>query len=133
MSQRRNEIFALPIGKQYTEENLSASRGMKFKRQRVFEDLITTAAYVDSLVFDKRLHKAVIMTIKEVGGAQSIYYKVLACIDPADWHEIQAETSLAAAGHIAYTVSDSWSYLKLQAKQNSGAGVVTAFIAGQTP
>ena len=133
MSQRRNEIFALPIGKQYTEENLSASRGMKFKRARVFEGLITTAAYVDSLIFDKRLHKAVVVTIKEKGGAQSIYHKVLACIDPEDWHEIQAETSLAAAGHVAYTVSDPWSYLKLQAKNNSGPGVVTAFIAGQTP
>lgn len=133
MSQRRNEIFALPIGKQYTEENLTASKGMKFKRQRVFEKYITTADYVDSLVFDKRLHKDCIITIKEVGGAQSVYVKVLACVDPLDWIEILTETSIAAGAHDAYQVSDPWAYLKIQAKQNSGAGVVSAFISGETP
>ncbi len=104
-----------------------------FKRVAVFKDYTTTAAYVDSLVFDKRLFKTALITIKEKGGAQSIYYKVLGSIDPKDWHEIQGETSLAAAGHVAFNMSDPWTWVKLQAKNNSGVGTIDAFISEQTP
>jgi hypothetical protein len=133
MSQRRNQPIALRIDAKNTEENLKAQRGMSFRRARVFEKYATTAAYVDSLVFDKRLIKTCVITLIEKGGAQSIYYKVLACIDPEDWHEILGETSLAASAHIPYAVSDPWAYVKLQAKNDSGSGIVTAFISGQTP
>lgn len=133
MSQRRNRPFAYPIEPKNTEENLNASKGIKYRRARLFERLTTTAAYVDSEIFDKRLLSHALITIDEVGNAQSIFYKVLACIDPSDWHEIQPETSLAAGAHVPLSVSDSWAYLKLQAKNNSGAGVVTAFVSGGTP
>lgn len=133
MSQRRYQEYAYPIEEGNNEERINAARGMQFKRIRAFDKYNTTAAYADSLIFDKRLIKSVLITIIEKGGAQSIYYKVLACIDPSDWHEIQGETSLAAAGHTALTLSDSWAYLKLQVINNSGSGKVTAFMSGQTP
>lgn len=106
---------------------------MKYRRQRVFEREITTATYVDSNVFDKRLFKKALFDIAEIGGLQSIYYKILACIDPDDWFEILGETALALSSHAAHTVTDPWAYVKIQVKSNSGAGTVRAFIAGQTP
>ena len=133
MSQRRFSTIAYPIEAKNTEENIKAQRGMQFRRARVLENQSTTAAYVDSLIFDKRLIKVVLITIKETGAAQSIYYKLLGCIDPADWHEVIGETSLAAGDHTAINLSDSWAYLKLQIKNNSGVGMVLAFMSGQTP
>ena len=133
MSQRNNIVIALRIDQKYNEENIKPSKVREYRRARVLNKQTTTAAYADSLIFDKRLIRTVLMTIKETAAAQSIYYKVLACIDPEDWHEIQGETSLAAAGHVALTLSDSWAYLKLQIKNNSGAGVVSAFMSGLTP
>lgn len=133
MSQRRNQPVAYPILAKNTEENVHAQRGMAFRRARVFENYATTAAYVDSLIFDKRLLKQCTITIVERGGAQSVFHKILACIDPEDWHEILPETNLPASGHIPYAVSDSWAYVKLQAKNNSGSGVVSAFISGASP
>lgn len=104
-----------------------------YQRQRVLEHIFTGATYVDSGIFDKRGMKAAVITIKEEGGAQSIYHKVLACIDPDDWYEVQGETSLAAGQHVAYEISDPWAFLKLQVKNNSGSGKVAAYIGSQTP
>lgn len=133
MSQRRNFEVAYPIEARNTEERINASKGMQYKRIRVLDNYNTTAAYADSLIFDKRLIKSVLITIIEKGGAQSIFYKLLGCIDPSDWHEILGATALAASGHVALTVSDAWAYLKLQAVNNSGSGKVDAFMSGQTP
>jgi hypothetical protein len=133
MSQRAFRTIPLDIRPDKTEENLRSSKGIVFKRARVLDKESTTAAYVDSLIFDKRLLARVLITIKEVGGAESAYFKILGCIDPSDWHELQGETSLAAAGHTAYAVSDPYAYLKIQVKSNSGSATVTAFMAGLTP
>lgn len=133
MSQRRNQPIAYPIEAKNTEENIKASRGLNWRRARVFEKQTTTAAYVDSLIFDKRLLKTALITIKEVGGAQSIKYKILGCIDPSDWQEIQVETSIAASGVTFKTTSDAWAFLKVQIKNDSGAGIVLAHISAQSP
>jgi hypothetical protein len=133
MSQRRYQEVAYPIEAGNTEERINASKGMQHKRIRVFDNYNTTATYADSLIFDKRLIKSVVITIIEKGGAQSIFYKLLACIDPSDWHEIVGATALAASAHTAITISDAWAYLKLQAINNSGSGKIDAFMSGQTP
>lgn len=133
MSQRAHKPIPIPLSENATEENLSKSKGITYRRSRVIDQLITTASYVDSEVFDKRLVKTALITVKEIGGVETVYYKILGCIDPSDWHEIQPETSLAAGGHISYSASEPWAYLKLQVKNNSGAGKVVSFISGLTP
>jgi hypothetical protein len=133
IEQSSDKPNALPIIAERNQETVTQNRELLvFKRVRVMKEA-TGAAYADSLIFDKRVMKTVVISIKETGGAQSIYYKVLACIDPEDWHELQGETSLVASGHVALTVSDPWAFLKLQAKNNSGSGTVSAYMAGQTP
>jgi hypothetical protein len=133
MVQTREQPTATPIEEARNFERIRSSSHIKHDRMQVFKDYMTTAAYADSLTFDKRLIKSVLITIIEKGGAQSIFYKVLGCINPSDWHEILGATALAASGHVAYTVSDAWAFIKLQAVNNSGVGTIDAFIAGQTP
>jgi hypothetical protein len=122
---------ATPIRDPMPTETFYRKQPGSFTRSKVF-DSDTGANYLDSMIFDKRAFNTVVITIAETGGAQSVYFKILGCIDPRDWHELQGETSLAASGHIAFSLSDAWAFVKIQPKNNSGSGHVLAFIAGQT-
>ena len=134
MSQRAQRTSALPIGEQYTEENIKCSKGILFKRQRVFNQFFTSDSYKDSLIFDARLFSKVLIHIKEIGGSYSIYYQIWVCIDPTIW-ELLKEDILGAKLTRIETLTDAWSYVKIAVKSYTAGNPakVNAFIGGKTP
>jgi len=135
MSQRAHRPIPLSIGEQYTEENIKSTKHILWKRQRVFHNQLTTDNYQDSLVFDARLLKNKIIHIINQHASNAIKYKILACIDPNHWEEIQTETELSANTSTFQTSSLPWAYYKVQVKSSTSgkAGKVTAYISGMTP
>lgn len=108
------------------------SKGVGYKLKRVFHQEQTNVNYVDSLVFDARLHSRMGFQIINK-GAQSVYWKILGCFDPSYWEEVQSETSVAAGAKDSATTTQPYLWFKLQVKSNSGASLVEAFIGGKTP
>lgn len=135
MSQRAHRPIPLSIGDQYTEENIKSTKHILWKRQRVFHNHITSDNYEDSLIFDARLFSHIVVNIKNNHASNSIYYKILACINPDIWEELVAETLLSANSSDKHSLTDPWAYLKIQVKSASAgnAGKVTAYISGRTP
>jgi hypothetical protein len=119
MSQRAFRTSALSISEQYTEENIKSNKGKIWKRQRAYPlDQPTTNDYVDSEILDARLLKDKIFHIKNTHATNALKYKILACIDPNLWTEIQTETTLAAGSEAIETSSLPWAYYKFQVKSS---------------
>jgi hypothetical protein len=135
MSQRAFRTTALPIGVQYTEENIKSNKGKIWKRVRAYPlDHPTTDNYVDGEILDARLLKDKLFHIENTHGANAIKYKILACIDPCNWSEIKVETALAAGVEAIDTSTAAWAYFKYQVKASVGAsqGTVKAFMSGSS-
>lgn len=135
MSQRAFRTTALPIGVQYTEENIKSNKGKLWKRIRAYPlDHPTTDDYVDSEILDARLLKDKVFHIKNTHAANGLTYKLLACIEPSLWTEVVVAAPLAA-GAEAITISTAvWAYYKLQVKSTVAAtpANVRAFMSGSS-
>lgn len=135
MSQRAFRTTALPIGVQYTEENIKSNKGKLWKRVRAYPlDHPTTDNYEDSEILDARLLRDKVFHIKNTHAANSITYKLLACIDPSLWTEIVPAAPLAASAEAITTSTAVWAYYKLQVKSTvaATAGKVRAFMSGSS-
>lgn len=135
MSQRAFRTTALPIGVQYTEENIKSNKGKIWKRVRAYPlDHPTTDNYEDGEILDARLLKDKVFHIENTHGANAIKYKILGCIDPANWTEIKVETALAATVEAIDTSTAAWAYYKYQVKSSvaATAGKVRAFMSGSS-
>jgi hypothetical protein len=133
MSQRANSISALPIGEQYTEENIKSNKGKIWKRVRAYEqDHPTTDNYEDSQILDTRLLKDKVFHIKNTHAANALKYKILACIDPNLWTEIVVEAPLAAGVEAKTISTEAWAYYKFQVKSSVAVtpATVRAFMSG---
>jgi len=133
MSQRAFRTTALSISQQYTEENIRSNKGKIWKRVRAYPlDHPTTDTYEDSEILDARLLKDKVFHIKNTDSANSLLYKILACIDPNLWTEIQTETTLAAGSEAIETSSLPWAYYKFQVKSATAgsAAKVRAYMSG---
>jgi hypothetical protein len=131
MSQRRYQEVAYPIEERNTEENLKTTRGMAYHRKRALKDYTTTDNYFDSLIMDGRLFKNKLFHIINTHAANALKYKILACVDPSQWHELLAETILAAATSGFQVDDGAWSFYKIQVKSSVAVtpATVTAFMS----
>jgi hypothetical protein len=135
MSQRAFRTTALPIGVQYTEENIRSNKGKLWKRVRAYPlDHPTTDSYVDGEILDARLLKDKLLHIKNTHAANSLTYKLLACIDPNLWTELVAATPLAATVEAITPSAVAWAYYKLQVISTVAAtpATVRAFMSGES-
>jgi hypothetical protein len=137
MSQRANSITALPIGVQYTEENIKSNKGKIWKRIRAYPlDYATPNDYPngESVILDARLLKDKVFHIKNTHVANALKYKILACIDPNLWTEIVPEIALAAGVEAITTSGNAWAYYKFQVKSSvtDTAATVRAFMSGSS-
>jgi len=133
MSQRAFRTSALSIGDQYTEENIKSNKGKLWKRVRAYPlDHPTTNSYVDGEILDARLLDKKIFHIKNTHSANSLSYKLLACIDPKVWTELKGATALAAAAEAIETSIVPWTYYKIQVKSSvdDTPATVRAFMSG---
>lgn len=139
MSQRRHAPIPLPIEEKMTEERLSKAKGIIYKRQRVIQNETTTDLYVDSLIFDARLYKNVLIHVINKHASNSITFKVLACIDPKDWSTLEeagvSEFAVAGTKDKVLNFTVAWAYVKIQRKTTTSPnhGTVNGYIAGMTP
>ena len=140
-SQRRHAPIPMPIEEKMTEERLSKAKGIIYKRQRVLKKETTTDAYAEteSLVFDARLYKNVLIQVVNKHASNSITFKVLACIDPKDWSTLEeagvSEFAVAGTKDKVLNFTVAWAYVKVQVKTTTSPdhGTVNAYIAGMTP
>lgn len=98
---------------------------------KVFDAKVTTASYVASLKVRILDAEKTLIYIKETGGAQSIYYKIMGRLkaDDADSEKtIKTETSIAANGSAIWSITDPYEDIWIEIKDNSGHGTVDAFI-----
>jgi len=110
------------------------SKGMGYKLKRVLKNHLTGASYEDSFVLDARLFSNLGFIIKNKSAVNTCFWKILGCVDPDFWEEIQSETSINAATQPAMVqTTKPFLFVKIQVKSNSGACFVDAFIVGKTP
>lgn len=144
MSFKRQIENALEIPANCDTEEGSKERTL-WKRRRLFGTKnqstpnvtpeIVSDDYVDSKIFDARFYANKLFQLINRHAANALLYKVLACINPNKWEEIQGETTLLAATSVTLSSSDRWAYYKLQVKNAVAlsAATVEAYASGQTP
>ena len=107
---------------QYTEENIKSSKHILWKRQRVFNNQLTTDNYQDSLIFDARLFKNKLIQIINEHPSNAIKYTVMACIDPKHWETIKTASTLNGGSTVTLdhnnitNLNSPWAYIKIQIK-----------------
>lgn len=137
---KRKHEQALSLPELEETEEATKERTL-FKRRRVFGDQKKADHYEhtlkddygDSLIFDARFYKTVLVHIINRSASYGLKYKILACIDPVKWSEVKAETVIAVDAEATEANSDGWVFFKIQAK-NETAGQnssVEAYIAGK--
>lgn len=143
MSFKKQNEWALEIPADADTEEGAKERTL-WKRRRLFGTKnqsnpavvpqTVTDAYMDSKIFDARFYAHKLFNLINRHASNVLLYKVLACIDPNKWEELQGETSLAAASSIALSNNDRWAYYKIQVKNAVAlsAATVEAYGAGQT-
>ena len=135
-SEKRDKPVAMPIDETKTEDKIENHMAVAYRRQRVFNNYLTTDNYEDSLIFDARLLKNKVIHVRNDHSANAVKVKILSCIDTSDWREFLAETVVNASSKLAeQTTILPFAFLKVQAKSSVGgnAGNVTAYIGGMTP
>ena len=133
MSQRARHVIPTYISPQYTEERVHSTKRREYVKARVFNKTTTTNNYRDSIIFDARLFKSIIFEIRNEHNSNALHFKILACIEPDEWHELKSETTLNAKSKTYETLTDAWAYLKIQIKSAvaDSPAICTAYIAGR--
>jgi hypothetical protein len=143
MSFKRQSEAALNIPSECDTEEGTKERTL-WKRRRLFGSYSMSQSkvqpdvvpddYMDSTIFDARFYANKLFQIINRHASNALLYKVLACINPSKWEEIQGETNLAAASSVALSSSDRWAYYKIQVKNAVAlsAATVEAYGCGQT-
>ena len=108
---------AIPLYEPYFLEDVE-EKGNRSKRASLLKREQTGNAYADSRVYDMRFISKVVIQIANTHATNGLYYKILGCVDPetVDFDEIQAETLLAGASKVKHSLTDSWSFIKVQVK-----------------
>jgi len=133
MSQRAFRTIALPIGVQYTEENIRSNKGKIWKRVRAYPlDHPTTDGYVDGEILDARLLEDKVFHIKNTHAANGLTWKLLGCIDPNLWTEVVAAAPLVAGAEVITISTAVWAYYKFQVMSTVAGtpATVRAFMSG---
>ena len=138
--QRNKTEGEVRLDPRYDTEETSKSGHNLWKRRRLFDPNTKVAAiYVDSKIFDARFYKEKLFIIINRDKVNNLLYKVLACIDPAKWHELeyngtaeQTITANAAGDADDYqTSTEGWAFYKLQVKSSAGLVEVEAYASGK--
>ena len=132
--QQRNKREAETSLRANTEE-ISKSGHNLFKRRRLFDPKTKVGTiYVDSTIFDARFYKDKLFHIINRDKTNNLLYKILACVDPTKWHEIQAETTITANAtgdaDDYQTSTENWAFWKIQVKSSAATVEVEAYASG---
>lgn len=102
------------------EANFEVARQTPFENPRGNTTGTTTAAYVTALTKTFQNYSKMLLHIIETGGAQSMKYKIHGSVCGTTWHEIVAATDLAASADEYETITDAWSFIRVQVIDDSG-------------
>lgn len=80
----------------------------------------TAAAYATAKCLNVMNYSKILFHILETGGAQSLKYKVEASVCGSVWHEVVAETTVAASADEYETITDAWSLVRVRVVDGSG-------------
>jgi len=118
-----------------TEEATKSGHNL-WKRRRLFDKGTKVGTtYVDSKIFDARFYKDKAFHIINRDVTNNLLYKILACINPTKWHEIQVETTITAVATADaddyQTSSETWAFYKVQVKSSASTVEVEAYASGR--
>jgi len=134
-AQRNKTETEIRLEPKFDTEEISKSGHNLFKRRRLFEPKTTVGTtYVDSKVFDARFYKEKLFHIINRDTTNDLLYKILPCVNPTKWHELQAETTITANAtgdaDNYQTSTENWAFLKIQAKSSAATVEVEAYASG---
>ena len=135
-TQRNKTELDIRLDPKYDTEEISKSGHNLCKRRRLFEKGTKVGTtYQDSLIFDARFYKEKLFHIINRDKTNNLLYKILACVNPTKWHEVQAETTITANAtgdaDDVQTHTESWAFYKVQCKSSAGTVEVEAYGIGQ--
>ena len=131
--QTRKTEIASKLLDQYDTESSKKSGHNLYKRRRLFpKNHKVGTTYEGSKIFDARFYKEKIFTLKNHDDTNNLLYKILACIDPEDWHPICTETPITPTDKRAFEFDDGcWAFYQVWAKSSAGSVGLTVFAGGQ--
>jgi len=104
---------ALSIRANQFEESVFDDQAVRYTRKRLLDNYKTTNKYEDSdtektrsNIFDGRLFKEKIIHIVNKHATYVAKYKILGCLDPKKWEEIEAEATLNGDTSVLLDASD---------------------------
>ena len=123
----------ITLDPKFDTEEVSKSGHNLYKRRRLFEkNHKVGTTYEDSKIYDARFIERKVFTIKNLDDTNNLLYKILACIDPEDWHTICAETPITPADKKAFEFDDgSWAFYKVQCKSSASTVGLAVYVGGQ--
>lgn len=123
---------------EFSTEDLSKSGEHLFKRRRVYQrNQQLGTEYLNSIVFDARFFKEMVIHVVNTDGADGLTFKVQGCIDPNHWVDLDeagvTEFAVLAGAEKVLQLSVAWAFIRLQAKNTVAGNITTidAYIAGK--
>ena len=131
--QRNKSEQEITLDPKFDTEEISKSGHNLYKRRRLFpKNHKVGTTYEDSKIYDARFIKEKIFTLKNLDDTNNLLYKILACIDPEDWHEICAETTITPTDIRKFEFDDGcWSFYKVQCKSSASTVGLAVYAGGQ--
>lgn len=114
-----------------TEEVRKSGHNL-YKRRRLFDKGTKVGTtYVKSKVYDARFIKEKIFTFKNLDSSNNLLYKIEACIDPEDWHEICPEKTVTPTDVSKYEYDDgAWAFYRVQCKSSASTVELASYAGG---
>lgn len=134
--QRNKTELEIRLEQKFDTEEVSKSGNNLSKRRRLFDvGTKVGTAYVDSKIFDARFYKTMLFHIINRDKTNNLLYKILACVNPTKWHELQSETTIIANAtgdaDTYHKSTGAWAFFKIQVKSSASIVEVEAYGAGQ--
>jgi len=132
-TQRNKTEREIRLEPKYDTEEATKSGHNLWKRRRLFpKNHKVGTTYEEGAIFDARFLKNKHFTFLNLDPTNNLLYKIEACIDPEDWHEICPESTVTPANVRAYEYDDgTWAFYKVSCKSSAGTVGLAVYACGQ--
>ncbi|MBA7493426.1 hypothetical protein ES702_03984 [subsurface metagenome] len=122
-NQRNKSEVEIRLDPRFDTEEATKSGHNLWKRRRLWEKGTKVGTtYTVSKIFDARFYKQKLFSIANLDGTNNLLYKIEACINPSQWHEICAESTITPANKRAFEWDDGiWAFYRVWVKSSASS------------